>query len=65
LDNGHSTFKNKLIAYVNTGGSMEAGWYGNWQNDEETIHRILEKPSSPTAWCIAGRGLLLAAAVRR
>jgi hypothetical protein len=23
LENGHSTFNNKVIAYVNTGGSME------------------------------------------
>jgi len=20
-------------------------WHGNWQDDEETIHRILEKPT--------------------
>jgi hypothetical protein len=22
-----------------------AAWNGNWQDDEETIHRILEKPT--------------------
>jgi hypothetical protein len=49
LENRHSTFNNKLIAYVNKEEVWNAVWQRIWQDDEGTIHRILAgRPSMPS-----------------
>jgi hypothetical protein len=44
LENRHSTFNNKLIAMSIPEKVENAAWHGNWQDEEEPIHGILEKP---------------------